>query len=48
MYSFAIDIAENIKEHSLKSEGRSYIHSGSIDGMNIGHSYSVIAKETAG
>ena len=45
VHSFAIDITGNVKKHSLKSEGRSYIHSGSIGGMSIGHNYSVIGKK---
>ena len=48
MHSFAIDITGNVKKHSLKSEGRSYIHSGSIGGMSIGHNYSVIGKKEDG
>ena len=45
MHSFAIDITGNTKKHSHKSEDRSYIHSGSIGGMSIGHNYSVIGKK---
>ena len=45
VHSFAIDITGNIKKHSPKSEDRSYIHSGSIGGMSIGHNYSVIGKK---
>ena len=37
VHSFAIDITGNVKKHTLKSEGRSYIHSGSVGGMSIGH-----------
>ncbi|EDV18421.1 uncharacterized protein TRIADDRAFT_63057, partial [Trichoplax adhaerens] len=49
IHTFAIDITGNIKKHSAKSEDRSYIHSGSIGGMSIGHNYSVIAlKEDYG
>ena len=43
--SFAIDITGNIKKQSHKTEGRGYIHSGSIGGMSIGHNYSVIGKK---
>lgn len=45
VHSFAIDITGNIKKHSHKTEGRGYIHSGSIGGMSIGHNYSVIGKK---
>ena len=45
VHSFAIDIIGNIKKHSHKTEGRGYIHSGSIGGMSIGHNYSVIGKK---
>ena len=48
VHSFAIDITGNTKKHSYKSEDRSYIHSGSIGGMSIGHNYSVIAKKEDG
>jgi hypothetical protein len=48
VHSFVIDITGNIKKHSLKSEDRSYIHSGSIAGMSIGHYYSVICKKEEG
>ena len=44
----AIDITGNTKKHSYKSEDRSYIHSGSIGGMSIGHNYSVIGKKEDG
>ena len=47
-HSFAIDITGNIKRHSPKSEDRSYIHSGTIAGMSIGHYYSVIGKKEEG
>ena len=47
-HSFAIDITGNTKKHSYKSEDRSYIHSGSIGGMSIGHNYSVIGKKEDG
>ena len=45
IHSFAIDITGNTKKHSHKSEGRGYIHSGSVGGMSIGHNYSVIGKK---
>lgn len=48
IHSFAIDITGNIKKHSLKSEDRSYIHSGSIAGISVGHYYSVIGKKEGG
>lgn len=48
VHSFAIDITGNTKKHSYKSEDRSYIHSGSIGGMSIGHNYSVIGKKEDG
>ena len=48
VHSFAIDITGNTKKHSYKSEDRSYIHSGSIGGISIGHNYSVIAKKEDG
>ena len=47
-HSFAIDITGNIKKHSVKIEDRSYIHSGSIGGISIGHNYSVIGKKEEG
>ena len=45
VHSFAIDITGNTKKHSHKSEGRGYIHSGSVSGISIGHNYSVIGKK---
>ena len=48
VHSFAINITGNTKKHSYKSEDRSYIHSGSIGGMSIGHNYSVIGKKEDG
>ena len=44
VHSFAIDITVNVKKHSLKLKGRSYIYLGCIGGMSIGHNYSVIGK----
>ena len=37
-----------MKKHSFKSDGTSYIHSGCIGGMSIGHNYSVIEKKENG
>jgi hypothetical protein len=48
IYSFAIDITGNIKKHSEKIEDISYIHSGSIGGISIGHNYSVNGKKEDG
>ena len=48
IHSFAIDITGNIKKHSVKAEDRSYIYSGSIGGISIGHNYSVIGKKEKG
>ena len=42
VYLLAIDITGNMMKYSLKSEGRSYIHSDCIGGISIGHNYSVI------
>ena len=45
VHSFAIDMTGNIKKHSLKSENKSYIHSGSVGGISIGRNCSVIGKK---
>lgn len=43
--SFAINITGNMKKYWLKSEGRSYVHSGCIGGISIRDSYSVIGEK---
>ena len=48
VHSFAIDITGNTKKHFYKSEDRSYIHSGSIAGINTGYNYSAIGKKEGG